>query len=425
MTFGLAAAQDAGNLDQQINASKDADQLYQFGLRALADGQTDLAMRTLERVVGLRPSFAGAWLDLAIATSRSGDNAAAVEHLEYLRGQFVLPPAVALQVDYLLGLWQNPAQPAVATVATAAAGKGWLGEFSFGMGHDSNANAGPIRQQIPLSLAAGRFLFDVDSDFQPRADRFSQFGINLSGPAQLIGAGRVNPVLLLRSKQLSSNESFNLLDAQLGLQYQLPAVAGVQNNTWQGNLFVQHYRLGSQPLFNSLRVGVQRNAPIQACSASAGAEAESRYHQRVTSLGGTLYSASASLACALPGSQSKRSVSASLKTGFEHARADRAGGNNRSAELSLRYEQSLSATQSVQASWQTVGIADASGYSPLLESNAPRRINRQTVSVGLRQSLGRAWEARLNAEHFQQRSNLPLFEQQGSVLSVGLAWRFD
>ena len=74
------------SLALQINASlATADQLYPLALRALAANQPELARQALERVVSLQPHFAGAWLDLALATYRSGDAAAAVEHLEYLR----------------------------------------------------------------------------------------------------------------------------------------------------------------------------------------------------------------------------------------------------------------------------------------------------------------------------------------------------
>ncbi len=426
----MAPAQDAGStgslsqLTQQINASHNPDQLYQLALSALAANQPELARQALERVLSLKPGFAGAWLDLALATYRSGDAAAAVEHLEYLRSQFTLPPALATQVDHWLGLWQN-APPAAAT-------PGWQGEILLGLGYDSNANTGLARLQIPLSLATGSTLFDVDKAYLPRADRFALLAVTLGGPAWALGPGRINPVLLLRSKQLAHEGDFSTLDLQPGLVYQQPAGQGAGNSgNWQANLLARHYRLGGQALFNGLRVAVQRNQPwhtlAHTCQGTGGIEAEARRHQRITNLGGTLYSVSAALACPLPGNDHKGhkgNLSATLKVGFEQARLDRPGGNNRSAELIVRYEQPLSATQSLQASWQIARSADQTGYSPLLEDNATRRLQRQTLSLGLRQTLTRAWEARLNFEYFQQRANLPLFEQQGSLLMVGLAWRF-
>ena len=384
--------------------------------------QPALARMALERVVGLNPRFAGAWLDLALATERAGDAAAAVEHLEYIRSQFTLSPALAAQVALWLDLWQTSAQ---ATQHTAAASHGWQGEISFSLGRDSNANAGPLRQQIPLSLSTGSTLFDVDKAFQPRAASFNQLGISLNGPVQSWGEGKLSPLLLLRSKQLSSDGAFSPLDLQFGLLYQRPASTGTRDDTWQASLFAQHFRLGGQALFNGLRVGLQRNTPWRNCLASAGSEIEARHQQRLPILSGTLYSVSAGLTCPWPSGSNKAAISGNVKAGFEQASFDRPGGNTRSTELNVRYDLPLSATQSLQASWQIANTADQTGYSPLLESDAARRIQRQTVSLGLRQSISRAWEARLNVEYFQQRSNLPLFEQRGTVLMLGAGWRFE
>ena len=80
-TPSIVIAQNPTSLSQQIEANQNPDELYQLGLAALAAGQSDLARQAFERVVVLRPGFAGAWLDLALATARSGDTAAAVELL--------------------------------------------------------------------------------------------------------------------------------------------------------------------------------------------------------------------------------------------------------------------------------------------------------------------------------------------------------
>ena len=420
---------NTSSLTQQINASQDPDQLYQLGLNALANNQPDVARQALERVVGLDPRFAGAWLDLALATYRSGDAAAAVEHLEYLRNQFPLTPALLNQVNQWQSLWQNPQNPQNLQTAQRSQPKSsWQGEIQLSAGYDNNANTGLSRLQIPLSLPTGSTLFDVDKAFLPRADSFSLLAATLGGPVWAFGPGNLSPVLLLRNKLYTHETGFNSLDLQPGLVYQQAAGpdsdTAAPSNYWQVNLLAQHYRLGGQTLFNGLRVAVLRNQPWHSCQRILGTEIATRAQQSVPSLSGTLYSLNAGLSCPLPGDGGK-SFSANLKTGFEQARADRPGGNNQSAELTLRYEQMLSPSQSLQASWQIATTADQSGYSPLLEDNAKRKLQRQTLSLGLRQSLSADWEARLNLEFFQQRANLPLFEQQGRMLMLGLAKRFN
>lgn len=410
-----AAEQAASTLAGRISATQDPEQLYALALAALAADQPRLASQALERVVALQPRFAGAWLDLALATYRSGDPAAALEHLEYLRGQFSVPPALAAQMDYWQSIWQNAPQ--------AAEPPGWQGEVLFGFGRDSNANTGLAHPQITLSLPTGRALFEVDKAYRPHPDRYGLLSLTLGGPAQALGAGRISPVLLLRGKQLAREGGFSSLDLQSGLLYQRAAAGqGQAAGRWQAHLLARHYRLGGQTLFGGLRLAAQRSQPWHGCQASGGAEVETRWHQRVPSLGGALYSASASLGCRLPGNGS---LSATVKAGFEQARQGRPGGDNHSTELTVRYEQPLSASQSLQASWQTGRTADRHGYSPLLEDNAIRRVRRQALSLGLRQAITRQWDARLSYEYSWQRANLPLFEQQGSAFQFGLAYQFD
>jgi hypothetical protein len=354
-----------------------------------------------------------------LATYQSGDAVAALEHLEYLRGQFTLPPAIATQVLAWAELWQTT--PQVAPPTPAEGTPGWVGELHLAVGHDSNANNGLTRGQITLTLPTGSTLFDLDSAYRPRADQFALFNVTLGGPPVPLGGGRISPLLFLRSKQLATEGDFSTLDLQPGLAYQYP-VAGQGGGSWQAYLMAQHYRLGGQPLFNGLRLSVQRNQPWQACQASTSTELEARRHVRVPNLGGTLLGLGAGLWCPLPGNAS---VSASAKVGLDHADLDRAGGSNRSADVQLRYEHALSPTQIIQTSWQHTRTTDQAGYSPLLEDNAPRSLQRNTLGLALRQTIAPAWEARFSLEYFVQRSNLALFEQRGSLFMLGMAYRFQ
>lgn len=325
-----------------------------------------------------------------------------------------MPPALAAQIDYWQQLWQLP--PAS---APGAAPPGWHGQIRLGFGFDNNANAGLANEQIALSLASGSTVFDVDSAYLPRASKFALLGISASGPALALGAGRLSPVILLRAKQLRQESDFSTIDLQPGLMYQQPAA---DDGSWQANLFSQHYRLGGQALFNGLRLSAQRSQPWHTCHWSGGAELETRQHQLVPNLGGTLLSLSAGLGCSL---SDGANLSATLKTGFEQARFDRPGGNNRSTELTLIYDQPLSESQSLQASWQLSNTGDLEGYSPLMQDNAARQLRRQALALGLRQAISRQWDARLSYEYFEQNSNLPLFQQQGQLVMLGLVYQFN
>jgi hypothetical protein len=422
---GAQAQDNTTSLAQQISAAQDPDRLYQLGLSALAARQPQLARQALERVVSARPEFAGAWLDLALATFQSGDGVAAIEHLEYLRSQFSLPPAVAAQIDRWFDQWQTTpqnqpplqaGQAGQAPPTAATPGAGWAGELQLGLGRDSNVNNGLDRRQIILSLPTGNTLFDLDDAYRPRAGLSTLFGLNLGGPSVKLGAGRISPLLLLRSKQLAHDGDYNTLDLQPGLVYQHPPSSDGGGN-WQAHLMAQHYRLGGQPLFNGLRLSAVRNQAWQACQGSASADLEAKAHQRVPSLSGKLLDFGAGLSCRL---SAEYGLSLSAKTSLDRAGPTRAGGNSRSTELQLRFDHAISPTQSLQSAWQHLRTTDQAGYSPLLQDNAPRSLQRNTLSLSLRQVIAPAWEARLSLERFVQRSNLALFEQRGSQLLLGL-----
>jgi len=430
---GTQAQDNTSSLGQQISAAQDPDQLYQLGLSALAARQPQLARQALERVVSARPEFAGAWLDLALATFQCGDPVAAIEHLAYLRSQFSLPPALAAQVAQWFDEWQAipqnqlppqagqalPAAP-VNPVNPVTQRAGWVGEFHLGLGHDSNVNNGLARRQITLSLPTGDTLVDLDNAYRPRADLFALFGLTLGGPSVKLWAGRISPLLLLRSKELANDGDYSTLDLQTGLVYQHPP-SGEGGGNWEAHLMAQQFSLGGQPLFNGLRLSTVRNQAWQACKGSASADLEARAHQRVPSLSGNLFGLGVGLLCRL---SAGNSLSLSVKTSLDRAGPARAGGNSRSTELQLRLDHAISPTQSLQSTWQHLRTADQAGYSPLLQDNAPRSLQRNTLSLSLRQAIAPAWEARLNMEHFVQDSNLALFEQRGSQLLLGLAYRF-
>lgn len=403
----------AQSLAARIAQTQDTDQLYSLALAALSASQPDLARQALERVVLARPLFAGAWLDLALATYRSGDPAAAVEHLDYLRTQFSLPPALSAQVDYWYKTWQTPAH-----TAPAAPARSWQGELLVGFGHDSNANAGLASSDIVLSTPSGNALFNVDSAYLPRSDQFGLMTLSLQGQSRPWGAGRLSPIVMLRTKQPGREREFATLDIQAGLAYQRPASG---EGTWQANASVQHYRLGEQTLFNGLHLAAQRFQPWHTCQWSAEAEYEYRHHLRVPSLGGRLANVSAGLTC--PAS-AHGTVGLLLKTGFEQANADRPGGNNRTQEIQVSYEQPLSPTLALQASWRHVQLRDQYGYSPLLQDNAVRSVQRRTLMLALRHTLTPQSEVRLSYEQFQQQANLALFEQRGTLLTASVVYFF-
>ena len=68
---------------------------------------------------------------------------------------------------------------------------------------------------------------------------------------------------------------------------------------------------------------------------------------------------------------------------------------------------------------------DQLGYSPLLENNATRRIDRLGERLSLSRTLGGGhWRASVEFENSRDYSNLPIFRLNEHQISMGLRYLF-
>lgn len=386
-------------------------QRYAAALRYLAEGDPSMARSLLEGVVAERPEFAGAWLDLALATYRSGDAVAALEHLEYLSSRFVLPQVISDQVAYLRRQWEQG--------DGSGAGEVWRGEILIGLGYDSNANTGLSPRTIPLTIDGVIGEFPVASAYLPRSDAFARLAVSAWGPGWALGEGKLTPVVAVSTRQFASENDFSSIDLQSGLAYR--TLAG-ESGTWLATLFGQYYQLGADGLFSGLRLGLQRLHPVRACQLVGFGEIEYRHHLQVDVLSGVIYNLGGQVACPTPG---RASLTATARVSRDEPTGDRAGGGNTAGEVSLRYRQLIGDAYRWQAEWLYANGRDDEGYSPLIDDNARRRLNRRTLAIGVYRMFGRNWEAGLLVESTRQDSNVPLFVQSGNIVQMTLRRPFD
>jgi len=182
---------------------------YQQGVQALTDRQFEQARQALARAVELDPDFAGAWVDLALATYAAGDIAQAEEFLTILEQRFTLPEPIAQAVAGLRG------RIAAGQAAVAAASRGWAWRTTVqaGGGHDSNANAGLALNDLTLTLPGGGVLLPVSPTLRPQTDRFAVASVSASGlrdqpQGQLELAGSV------KARRNAQASDFDTLDLQ-------------------------------------------------------------------------------------------------------------------------------------------------------------------------------------------------------------------
>lgn len=85
---------------KEVDCAEDVAFNYRLGTLAMDEGQYTVAESAFRRVVSLKPSYAGAWLDLASVYYKTRHYAAMSETLDYLESHFDLPPAIARVVSH-------------------------------------------------------------------------------------------------------------------------------------------------------------------------------------------------------------------------------------------------------------------------------------------------------------------------------------
>lgn len=435
---------------------------YLQALQLLAGGNAPAARALLEDLVIAQPDFAGAWLDLALACAQSGDLPAALEHLAYIRSRFPLSAALQRQLELWQGRWQQALQTPTQDAAPGSSSPdAWHGQLGLTLGAGNNVNGGIQSAGLNLSLQDGSQLWlPLAATARPQAAAWGQLELSawrrlLLAPlseastapqpdaglgaalAAHLPAGRLYPLLRLRSRQLPGASQWNQASLQAGLLWQgLPDAAGRQ---WQASAWLQHERYGQATRQTSQRLSLQRHLPWQGqgqgqdCRLYGGLELEAR-HTPGLPLGALIGWLELGLGCRLaplallgpasalapPGQLHLR-----LRSGLDTASSpQRPGGDSRPSELLLAWQQPLSPSQLFELRWQHAQSHDSQGYSPLLAQGAARRLRRQACALGFIQRLTPAWEVRLDLDWQRQSSNLEIFRQQSRQASLGLSWQW-
>lgn len=434
--FLLAASASLPVAAQNLQARD----FYQQGVQALKDRQYEQARQALARAVDLDPDFAGAWIDLALATYATGDTAQAEEFLTILEQRFTLPESIAQAVAGLRGRIAADQQPG----ATAPAGWAWRTTVQFGGGHDSNANAGLALNDLTLTLPGGGVLLPVSPTLRPQSDRFGAASVSVSGlhnqaKGQLELAGSV------KARRNAQASDFDTLDLQAAIGWAtteaLPGggVGGLLPGPWRVGLAGQHLKLGGSALLNSVVLSGTHVWTRARCNPQATVEADWRTFPVASNLDSRTIWIGASASC--PGLYPAHGGrwSTLLRLGQETARSaflsstGRPGGDTRHAELTLTHTWNWPRSEGrhrleVQAQWARAH--DTQGYSPLLANNTRREVQRSTAGVSYTVPLApvggldAGWLATLTLQGFSQRSNLELFRLSGRILqaSVQKTW---
>lgn len=400
---------------------------YAKGLAALEARRYVDAQADLQRAVQADPTFAGAWLDLAIAAHGAGDSAQAEEFLRILQDRFVLPPAIEAGI---LALQQRIAQ---ASEPADAARWTWRGMAQLGAGHDTNANAGLLTRDLTLTFPGGGVTLPVADALRPRADSYLLGAVSAEGRSRR-GEGQLEISASARVRRNGQASQFDTLEWQAGVAYESAAAlapgmwAEVLPGPWRVSATAQQAQLGGKVLFNSLVFsGVHAWRSLK-CSPQAGLDLDIRGFPQARNLDSLTTWLSLSASCPADWITRDGAWNLRARAGRESARdassdgQGRPGGDTTHMELSLARHWTWAGkhgTHQVEVLGQWAAAQDSQGYSPLLSSNARRSVRRWTAAVAYTVPLwAEGWAATLTIQGFRQRSNLELFRIQGEVFQV-------
>lgn len=375
---------------------KDASFLYTLGSLLNHLGRYDQAIDPLEAALLHRPSHLPTEFEYAIALEGAGDHASATGLLHNLLQNPATDPATKKQIATFIN--RQPAAPRLPAQAT----------LSLATGYDDNLLGSTFHTQMSLTTPSGPLPVTLDASQHPqpgsfvRADLsyFGQLGASAPGqaiwqygldanhraspghaPAELSQAsvmlerstpGNSAPYALAQYQTLLRAGSTTVKQTLLGLGYDFAASCHQRLG-----LDLQHLRYPDSPLLNSRYTGL---------------------------IGQTR--------CPAWGLQVQ------WRAGHDQpAQPGRPGGSQSQQSLQITKHVPLK-NANLMLQWQATRQQDHSGYSPLLGHNAPRHISRNAYRLEYRWLAGGV-SPYVNLEWLDQRANLPLFDLNNRILTVG------
>lgn len=379
-------------------------------------GRPDEAAELLERALLLDPGRAGAQIDYAESLAALGDAAAAAALLRDLLARPDVPALLRPQLQRRLNALEALQRLDPLAGLRAWAGTGWRGEGSLTLraGRDSNLNSAPSRDALTLTLPGGDAVLRLADRFRARrgaatlAEASGQLARPLEGGAALQFYGEAR----LRASPTASDTDYQ--QGQAVAAWSRPLATGDA----QFSVGAIRLRYGGDDLYHAVRLAASRDWRAAGCRPRLGIESERRRYPAAPELEGRFLGASAGLACIL----GLNRLTLAARAGEDAAQGDRPGGDQRHTDLRLAGVGPLG-SGSLVADLLLSHQQDASGYSPLLENGATRRLNRASLRLEYAYPVAPDWALLASFDATVQRSNLPLFDISGRAVYLGVRWR--
>jgi hypothetical protein len=290
------------------------------------------------------------------------------------------------------------------------------GSIALRLGHDSNLNTAPSRDTVILTLPGGDAILTLADRFRARGGAVAMAEANgqvvrpLEGGASLQVYGEAR----LRASPSASDTNYQQLQAVVARSEPLASgeallSLGATNLHYSGSNLYQAVRLAAS---RDWRVGW-----FDGCRPGAGAETEWRRYPVARELDGQFLGASVGIWCG----RGLDRLTLAARAGQDAAEGNRPGGDQFHADFRASWIGAV-AGGSLFADLLLSRQEDASGYSPLLENGATRRIDRLSLRLEYAYPITPNWSVLGTVDLTQQRSNLPLFDISGRAVYLGVRW---
>ena len=392
------------------------------------------ALVSFEKALLLEPGHAGTQLDYAQALIAAGDMPSARDLLRQLLARDDVPPQV--RPDLQRQLQELDATAVVKAAPAVPDTSHYRTTVSQSFGYDTNLNNAFSLSSLVLTGPQGNIELEVDPSSR------AQTGGTASSGLQWIGLRPAGESLWVAQADVrnrhTASEQLRYAQGDLALTWlQAPEAAhqwivrAASSNVW---------RAGS-PLYSSRLASGLYQWSGALCRPVAGVEVESRRYPQAQILNGGYNGLAFSAQCPLNGITNVMAGNGPTDTGNNNGiggigfglrlGADRpydelrAGGTQKAIELRARWQgQWAPAKLQVEYVWQRQ--VDQDGYSPLLASDAVRRLTRNSLrfeaSTPLSVSSAGSLQLYGTLDFGRQHSNIEIFNVLQTAVTLGLRW---
>jgi tetratricopeptide (TPR) repeat protein len=379
-------------------------------------GRPAEAAALLERALLLDPNRAGAEVDYAESLAALGDTAGAAALLRDLLARPDVPPALRPRLEQRLSAAEALQRFDWLSGLRAIAESGWhrAGSVTLRLGNDSNLNSAPSRDALTLTLPGGEAVLLLSDRFRARSGAAGLLEATgqLARPVGQEGVFHLYGEARARVSPSASDTDYQ--QAQIVTAWSQRLDSGEALFSLAGT----HLRYGGDDLYDAVRLSAGRDWSRSPCNPRLGAELEWRRYPTASELDGNFVGATTGLGCNLGLDR----LTLALRLGKDFARTDRPGGDQRQQDVRIAWLRPLG-KGSLVADMLYTHQRDASGFSPILENNAARRLERFSLHLEYAHPFAPGWSALASVDTTLQRSNIDLFDLSGRAFYVGVRWQ--